>query len=348
MNTDAVEQQYKFGIMFPITVSVVHLFLYGFNILLFRIGLQVLKRRERQEDEGNRLCRLLLVSLFVLSTVSVPISLTEDMLDVRRAFCAVTGLEYTLEVYITGNVLQICRFVIVLAMGLIVDSILVFRCYVICAWQKRSYAIALAIACYISDTTAAVSAIWVLGEMWSSFNIHSPTDSTISNLLSHTLRVRVLKALAVGCLLLHVLINAFLTVVIARKILWPGYRQTLALSTPKRFRTIAVILLQSCLFYLIGWLALITCILADFPNSTDLNSVVVQVAGIAPTLLIVRTNIQREETEIKDTITTFCARPVSMARSQLEVRSFEDTELNIARHSDDSRVPSFDHSRIEK
>ncbi|KAK1226664.1 hypothetical protein PQX77_010343 [Marasmius sp. AFHP31] len=345
MNADAVEQQYKFGILLPITVSVVHLFLYGINLLLFRIGLQVLKRRERQEDrEGNRLCRPLLISLFVLSTVSVPISLTEDILDVRRAFCAASGLEYTLEVYIIGNVLQICRFGIVLAMGLIVDSILVFRCYLICGWQSRSSAITLVIACYISDTTAAVSAIWVLGEMWSSFNIHSPTDSNISNLLTHALRVRVLKALAVGCLLLHVLINAFLTIVIARKILWPGYRQSLALTTPKRFRTIAAILLQSCLFYLTGWLALITCILADFPNSTDLNSIVVQIAGIAPSLLIVRTNIRRDETETKDTMTTFHVRPVSIARSQLEVRSTEEnTVLNIDGHSDDPGALPSDH-----
>ncbi|KAL0070345.1 hypothetical protein AAF712_002533 [Marasmius tenuissimus] len=55
----------------------------------------------------------------------------------------------------------------------------------------------------------------------------------------------------------------------------------------RRLRIIVVSIVESCLLYVVGWIAYIAVL---FTVGDVAGSVLIQVAGIAPTLLIVRAN----------------------------------------------------------
>ena len=73
----------------------VHLFLYGLHVLLFRDALEVLRRRRRQKTRGNRLLLVSLITLFTLSSISVPAGIATDFLAVRKAYYhAIAGIAF--------------------------------------------------------------------------------------------------------------------------------------------------------------------------------------------------------------------------------------------------------------
>ncbi|KAJ8096323.1 hypothetical protein PM082_011480 [Marasmius tenuissimus] len=282
-----VEGEYKLGILVPVIVSSAHLFLYGLNVLLFRVGLVVLKKREREIEGGiHRLFHISLVSLFVLSSVGVPISLVWDIFKTREALCSIARLGCALKMRIVLGALDICRVVIVLFISFIVDMILVFRCFAICEWRRKKYAIILIVCCLITDVTATVFAIWTFGTRIHSRQIHSDATTRVSLPINSLF----LEVFPVACVCLHLLANVVLTVIIAFKILQSGIAKT-----PNRFRTIVILLIESCALYIAAWMLFLTY--GSLKQGTEVTSILIQVAGLAPTLLIVRANINKEKQE---------------------------------------------------
>ncbi|KAJ8091951.1 hypothetical protein PM082_024186 [Marasmius tenuissimus] len=106
---------------------------------------------------------------------------------------------------------------------------------------------------------------------------------------------------------LHVLMDMFLTLAITRKILF-GTRRTVLTNTPERYRTLALLLVESCLLYHIAWIEFIVCGVCNIPNLAALEYVLTQVVGIAPTLSIVRANVQ--------TCSTYCEAPMTISVEQ--------------------------------
>ncbi|KAJ8093749.1 hypothetical protein PM082_009609 [Marasmius tenuissimus] len=282
------EYQYNFGILLPLLVSSVHLFLYGFNVLLFRIGIVVLRKRERDKDTGNRLFRLALFSLFALSTVGVPVGLISDILNTRQAFSVASGLEYTVEASNVHNYMQICRAVILAMMSLVVDSIMVFRSFVICGWPRKRYSVTLISTCYVLDVSAMVLAIWSTEKNW--FSHYDPSSF---HLLST--RPDVIAFMSSSCVFLHLSINVVMTIVIAHKIFWRNSRENLGTNKLTRSQNIVLFLVESCLLYIVAWIALIAWIISRAPHPMIFESILIQVAGITPILVIVRANTQQRD-----------------------------------------------------
>ncbi|KAJ8096346.1 hypothetical protein PM082_011506 [Marasmius tenuissimus] len=96
--------------------------------------------------------------------------------------------------------------------------------------------------------------------------------------------------LAVACVCLHLLVNLVLTIIIAFKILRSGIAKP-----TNRFRTVVTLLVESCALYIAAWMLFLTCGLLE--EDPELTSILIQVAGLAPTLLIVRANISKEKQE---------------------------------------------------
>ncbi|KAK1223575.1 hypothetical protein PQX77_013544, partial [Marasmius sp. AFHP31] len=111
-------------------------------------------------------------------------------------------------------------------------------------------------------------------------------------------KVSLVKNVAVACVSLHMLMNMILTIVIAGRILWVSVKR-LGTRKPKRFQTIVAILVESCVLYLVAWILYFVFKFGLSVRAIDIGSVMFQVTGIAPTLLLVRTNI-REEKEDRD------------------------------------------------
>ncbi|KAJ8093775.1 hypothetical protein PM082_009635 [Marasmius tenuissimus] len=89
------EEVFRLGVVPPVAVTAVHLFLYGLHVLLFRDALVVIRRRQRQKLHGHRLLQFSLITLFTLSSIGVPAGLATDFLAVRKAYYhAIAGIEY--------------------------------------------------------------------------------------------------------------------------------------------------------------------------------------------------------------------------------------------------------------
>ncbi|KAJ8075353.1 hypothetical protein PM082_019691 [Marasmius tenuissimus] len=282
------EDQYKSGILQPLVVSSVHLFLYGLNVMLFRVALTLLNRRRREKRAGHRLFLFSLLILFVLSSLGVPISLVWDILATRAAFCVVAGLDCANQALVWQSNLETSRTVIILIMTLVIDLILVFRCFVICGWRQKQHGVAVTILCAILNVSGAIIGIWA-------FRLSLPFRINRSEILPHM--VSILKHLSVAFVCSHLFINIILTSIISKTILWSGPRRELGTRTPRRFKTIARLMLESCILYLATWIVYIILGLYQHAITGTAGSVLIQVAAIAPTLLIVRANICSKDAE---------------------------------------------------
>ncbi|KAJ8093772.1 hypothetical protein PM082_009632 [Marasmius tenuissimus] len=181
-------------------------------------------------------------------------------------------------------------------MRLIVDSILqVFRCFVICGWRRRRYAVALITTCFIIDATAGVSMICARMTNYSRLPLAYNLRTAIPYMNN---KVELLAYLATVLFVLHVMMNALFTIVIVHKIIKSSAQHILGASTQERYRTVVMLLVESCLLYLIVWIVPIVCFALKLP--TIMDNVLIQVAALAPTLLIVRANIPKEEKPTRD------------------------------------------------
>ncbi|KAJ8091011.1 hypothetical protein PM082_024935 [Marasmius tenuissimus] len=286
LDGNIVNEDYKYSVLAPVLVTALHMLLYGLYILLFRIGILMLKRRKRERRRGYRLFQFALIPLFVLASLVAPLGLAWDILTVKTAYWTALGLEPSIETQISLHTLEICRFVIGFFMNIIADIVLIFRCFLICCWQRKSLKLALLTWCVVIDVSGATAAIWAMSLLLSSVK-KSPTESAKA-------KVSLVKNVAIACVSLHMLMNMILTIVIAARILWVSIKKSGA-RKPKRFQTVVAILVESCVFYLAAWVLYFVFRFGLSVRAIDVGSVMFQVTGIAPTLLLVRTNAREEK-----------------------------------------------------
>ncbi|KAJ8093780.1 hypothetical protein PM082_009640 [Marasmius tenuissimus] len=259
------EEVFRLGIVPSMAVTAVHLFLYGLHVLLFRDVLVVIRRRQRQKLHGHRLLQFSLITLFSLSSIGVPAGLATDFLAVRKAYYhAIAGIEYNpVNTERALSILTVLRVIVLLLMGLVIEGLLIFRCFVICGWTKKTYGWVLMAVCLVLNVSAG--SLFCIGDELS----------------------RLGYLICIGC---HVLVDMTLATIIVVKILWTSRltSRIAGISTIKRrLRIIVVSVVESCLLYVLGW---ITYIAVLFTVGDVAGSVLIQIAGIAPTLLIVRAN----------------------------------------------------------
>ncbi|KAG7094526.1 hypothetical protein E1B28_005354 [Marasmius oreades] len=264
------------GIISPVLITAFHLFLYGVYVVLFQIGIVVLKRRP---DTPDRLFhQITLAILFCLTSLSVPINLVHDTANVALWLWP---YDVIMKVKHLVIILGIIRYVILLLMGLTVDAILIFRFFAISRYQKRFMVIPIVIFISI-DAGAMTSGTWA--KVSSLFKQPvSPADPRSSYL-------DILTMIFLGC---NIILTLLLTLAMARQI-WLAKRQNRILfpnTSGKRFTTIISILLESCALYIISLIIYAVAI----PFYVDLGSIMIQIGGLAPTLLIVRANIPQNQ-----------------------------------------------------
>ncbi|KAG7087019.1 hypothetical protein E1B28_012998 [Marasmius oreades] len=268
-------------VLSPLLITAFHFLLYGLYLPLFRASLILLQKRP--QSSSRRFHQISLITLFILASIAVPLGLSFDILHVAVAYY--TSPERFSRIQI---VIQMCRYVILLFMGLTVDSILVFRCFVIFGYRGKRLVAGLVIAfCIIIDVCALSFSLWTeaefLGTIGKETSLVPSAPQYVSNIF----------------LALNAFTNFTLTSVLAGRIWWVS-RKTRQLQGvwgknppdecfTTKLNTLVAILLETGLIYLIG---LVVFILGNIGETRyDIGSVLCQVGGIAPTLLIVRVNV---------------------------------------------------------
>ncbi|KAL0574830.1 hypothetical protein V5O48_007128 [Marasmius crinis-equi] len=157
----------------------------------------------------------------------------------------------------------------------------ILRCFVIWGSNRRISAALAMVVCIINDVGAAASSIWL------SSSQHRTWQSS---------KVRTFSGLALGFLGCHALTNLFITSLIIGRILWVSRQTPLGAgersTTKRKFNTIVSIFLESGLLYLLALMIYFACPVITVVTGTkvDSGSIMIQVAGIVPTLIIVRAN----------------------------------------------------------
>ncbi|KAG7096200.1 hypothetical protein E1B28_003650 [Marasmius oreades] len=262
-------------------ITAFHFLLYGLYIPLFRTSLNLMKKRP--SSRAQMFHKIALIVLFTLASVAVPLGLTFDIYHVAVAYYSNPNPYYKTQIDI-----QIARYVIIYVMMLFIDSILIFRCFVIFGYQKNKYALSVLIGLvFIFNMLGMIFSIWTEIEFWR--RIGTPAFSHFVNIPQY---------LANGFLGLLALINFILTTLLATRIWWllRKNRDIRYTKSPmKGLSTIVAILLESGLIYLLMYVVFIIGNLVK--NSFDLGSMMIQIGGITPTLIFVRANMNGRSTD---------------------------------------------------
>ncbi|KAF9255618.1 hypothetical protein L218DRAFT_950644 [Marasmius fiardii PR-910] len=252
-----VERAFLTVVVSPILLNSCHLFLYGLYIFIFRSAISALRKRPQSAERRFHILSLNL--LFILATVNVPIRLACDILFYKISFWEWEKLELPDRDY---ELWFKCR--------LLADAVMVFRLFVIWGYRKI-YAVVPMAAFLLVDVLAGLCAAV------------SELQLEESNMLA---------IVANAALSANGGLNLILTALIAMRIWREAHKNKCFIEgklSMKRTNTIIAIVLESGILYAITVVAYV--ITWFFPKSgfyVDLNGIMVQVAGIAPTLIVAR------------------------------------------------------------
>ncbi|ESK89060.1 hypothetical protein Moror_5335 [Moniliophthora roreri MCA 2997] len=266
-------------VIFPVGSLSAMFFVYGFYVMLFVVALNLLLC-PTFERPNRRLYLAWTIILFIMTTFSNIIVAWAYIRQAIIDFVAAKTREYDAFLsYLEGDTLSNVHGTIMNIMPVLInvtaDSMLIHRCYLIWGSKKR-IGIPLVLIAFATNSLGLVSVIMV--------TVGIGGDSTKESVwklldLGDAIYVRYLIANAV--------VNSLVTLLTAGRIWWVG-RQAMKV-VGKQYRTIIAILLESGMLYPIA--IIVPLILG--PSGTDVSPVnlfpiTYQVAGIAPTLIIVR------------------------------------------------------------
>ncbi|KAG7087020.1 hypothetical protein E1B28_012999 [Marasmius oreades] len=280
---------FRVTVLSPFLVTAFHFFLYGLYVPLFRNALVLLKNQPPSRSRWFH--QISLITLFIFSSVAVPLGIAYEILHVAVAYYTSTEMLYR-----TLIILQICRYIIMLIMGFTIDTILVFRCIVVFGFRRKRSVAALVIGlCIIIDTCALSFSIWTEAAFLGKIGEESFLGFSIQQYVSNVF------------LGLNALVNLSLTSTLAGRIWWMARRnrnlrqaweKDPANDLSERLNTVVAILLESGLLYIIGLAIFIIGNIAG--GHFDTGSVMIQIGGIIPTLIIVRVNAKGRPSEAEE------------------------------------------------
>ncbi|KAL0064940.1 hypothetical protein AAF712_008059 [Marasmius tenuissimus] len=151
---------------------------------------------------------------------------------------------------------------------------MVFRCYVLWGYKKR-YVVGPLVGLILVDLTAIVTGVLSINGS------------------------RTLKLVGNGCLAANGVLNFILASMIAGRLFWVlrTRRDWLEEATARRFKNIVSIILGSGFLLVVAMAVDVVGNLLPDESCFDLGSVLIQMAGIAPTLIVVRANTYRDGSE---------------------------------------------------
>ncbi|ESK87798.1 hypothetical protein Moror_15352 [Moniliophthora roreri MCA 2997] len=260
----------------PVIITGIQFLLYGLYILLFYGALYVLKHR-RPPTRETKFHRTSLIVLFLLATIGLFVNTSRIIWNCSVKFELVKEKKESEDYEITR------------AMDITADIILLFRCYSI--WgSKRRVIVVPAIGCVLSNLLGIISMSLYLG--LARHGTISGTNDAEADPDGWFSRSRLIIGVF---LIVNAAMNVCLTVMVAGRIwiLTCTLKDVHLLNnqSARRYNLIVALVLESGFIYPF---ALILDCVVNTNNSMvgwDLHPLLVQVAGIAPTLIIVRAGL---------------------------------------------------------
>uniref|UniRef100_A0A0W0G6F1 Uncharacterized protein n=1 Tax=Moniliophthora roreri TaxID=221103 RepID=A0A0W0G6F1_MONRR len=290
----------KTSIVLPISSLSAMYFVYGFYILLFGAYIYTNFSRQRPvgEQPNSRLYLSLTLTLFVLATVYV-VAYTIEV--VSRSIVFFTVLETRNYRLLVNYLLHDSEKTVVFTLedmssvllNIAADWMLIHRCYVIWSSKKR-VGVPLVVASLGTNALGLIAAIIQAVAI-----ADTSTDSAHSlYLLGNTLNA--------GYLISSAIVNSLITLLTAGRIWWT-HRQVRdhgVHSSDRLVQRVSVIILESGILYPIAIIVnLIVVNSTDgVPPPFDMAPIVVLVAGIAPTMIIVRAKLGSNVGSLQDQV----------------------------------------------
>ncbi|ESK84181.1 hypothetical protein Moror_16984 [Moniliophthora roreri MCA 2997] len=295
-------------IVYPIVSLSATYFVYGFYVLLFGTCVYMMRsRRQGNERLTRNLYLSLTVALFVFSTAFVVVYTYDVVYESIIYFTAAKAQDYQLlvdylmfsaEMIVAGSI----KLFLAILLNITAECMLIHRCYLIWGSKKR-VAIPLIIASAITNVAGLVGAtIDTIGD----------TDSAMS-LALYDFGGDITLAYQIA---LSPAMNSILTLLTAGRIWWI-HRQVRAhnihTTSDKLIYSISRIILESGTLYPV--LSIVGLVLKNATTidalPLDFFPLVTLSAGIAPTLIMVRTKLGKNVESLQDQVsgTRFTSRP---------------------------------------
>ncbi|KAG7098071.1 hypothetical protein E1B28_000045 [Marasmius oreades] len=267
----------------PMVIIGLQFLLYGFYIMVFAVCMMVLKRRNKSPQRIFHFTSM--ISLFVLATLGLVINTALAVMQAASYFYQWAGKDNMVSEPMMLSItrvfprVMIATTVLTMLANVLADVVLVFRCYVL--WDSRkSMIIVPTTACVLSNAIGIVS-------MAITDSAHLSPGFALAELGGKA------TYLQDAYYIMNALINIVLTSMVARKIWLSGethsqWHVTTARSLKKRYSSISSIILQSGLIYPLILVLSVPFTLCPSLAGWDVYPLLIQVAGICPTLMIVR------------------------------------------------------------
>ncbi|KAK7041512.1 hypothetical protein VNI00_009382 [Paramarasmius palmivorus] len=264
----------------PAIVVALQFFLYGVYLMLYLSCLSVLKRQV--STKASRFHVISLSILFGLASASVVFETARTLRDAAYYFSIISdNKQYMMDLIspegkLVQNALDGTAAVLYLIGNIIADMILIFRCYII--WgHRKSIVVGPIVACTLSNLYGTACTIIITAKGPKTQDA-GPEWFQLSHIMMGIY------------MLINIVITIFLIALVAGRIYWISRRasSTTSARSRKRFNTIAAIVLESGLVYLIVLIPNVAFNTSEALVGWDLTPLMIQAAGIAPTLIIVR------------------------------------------------------------
>ncbi|KAF9263834.1 hypothetical protein L218DRAFT_1076989 [Marasmius fiardii PR-910] len=255
--------------------------------MTFTVCMMVLRRRTKTPERTFHIT--LMISLFVLATLGlgintalVVIQAASDLYQWAREEARAAPESLTTNGLLLA--LRVLSLIMTMLSNILADVVLTFRCYVI--WNfRKSLIIVPTIACLLSNGKLSSSVAIGIVSMAIMVSAASSPNSALASQAPY---------LEGTYFIMNALINVALTSIVAGRIWLTGAqskRYFTEESLKKRCFSIASIILQSGLIYPVILIISVPFTLLPSLSGWDLHPLLIQVAGICPTLMIVRVGL---------------------------------------------------------
>uniref|UniRef100_A0A0W0G8P9 Uncharacterized protein n=1 Tax=Moniliophthora roreri TaxID=221103 RepID=A0A0W0G8P9_MONRR len=307
----------------PVSTVSTMLFVHGIYIMIFGACLHILLQRRGQPNQKLHLGWT--ISLFVLSTMLVVL---QAYILIRQSILQFTWAknrdwESLLEYVQTDRAVTISFTLgnlIPLLVNAIADTTLIHRCYVI--WDSQMWmAVPMCFAWLVTNMAGLVAVI--LGSI-------AYEQSNLDLLIKS-------GNLNTGYFITNVIVNGIITLSTAGRI-WQINRQARKIvgytANPHLQRIIAIILESGALYpaFLIAYGIMQNTVATETGiQPINLAPIVTQVAGIAPTLIIVRASLGKTTENVDQVLSTlhFAERDRGAAEADSQIRSIDLERTNF-------------------
>ncbi|GAW09114.1 phophatase 2c family protein [Lentinula edodes] len=271
-----------FGVTEPTFIMEMFVLLfYGIYTMLFGlyVYLQIHQRGQQRYYQISLLLLYLLATMAVVVSIliekqmtlfTLDLTFTDDLSDplVASHFISYANLTVAAEgIYVAANI--------------IADALLLYRCYVV--WGSKKYVIAGPIVISLVNTVIAIVSAALIknnaGRLLNTAGVEN-TSLQAADIISYAF------------LSVNLFTNLMLTGLIAGRIWWIARdtRRSLGIdnSSDKSIGGIAAMVLESGLLYPV---ALVVGLALTVPGTVDVQAILTLIVGIAPTLIMVRTDL---------------------------------------------------------